>query len=197
MSAPGAPKPVRERRDAGMSFVELIIAMGISALLLGIIAAIFGQGLGAQQQAGARNAVTARTVSQTTLFTEVTRDATAVWVSAGRDEVRARTQDGTAATCHAWRVSPAGATSGSLGYRKWTAGATMPAWKTLDEHALLTFAQAVPGTDAVTVTPRSTTSPKLRLTIYSDASRKAETATVSDISLRPLKLVEDKGGACW
>ena len=56
-----------------MSLVELIVAMAVSALLLGVIAAIFGQGLAAQAQQASRNTATAQLDAVSAYLTRIHR----------------------------------------------------------------------------------------------------------------------------
>lgn len=187
------------QQDSGMSTVELIIAMVISALVLGLIATIFGQGLGAQQQAAERNSTTARATAQTTLFNEITRDAIGVWFSGARDEVRAKViADDGAVRCQAWYVDPAPNSTSVLAHKEWDpAAAVASTWTTLDENALFTADPAVPAGADLAYTARSANAPTFKLEVFADGDRDPATTSVSTITLRPLKLVADAGGACW
>lgn len=66
--------------DSGMSLVELIVAMGVSALLLGLIASIFGQGLLAQQQQTARDSATGQLNLASSFLNESLRNGVAARV---------------------------------------------------------------------------------------------------------------------
>ncbi len=187
--------------DSGMSSVELIIAMMISALVLGIIATIFGQGLGAQQQAAERNAATARATAQTTIITENSRDAVAAWYSGNRDEVRLKVLNNAGTvTCHAWRVETTNPvpTTSVLSHRTWQPPAAMPTeWTVLDQNAQLTASAPVATGSPLSYNARSSTVPSFTLTIFANNERSTSEAATSRFVLRPLKLAADTGGACW
>lgn len=181
--------------------VELIVAAVISAILLSLIAVIFGNGLNAQQQGIERNALTARTSAQTILFNETGRDAVAAWLSPARDEVRAKVLTKTnVVICRAWAInttSPLPTTS-TLAYKEWRPPAAMPtAWTTLDSGAGLLLNPVIPGASAVEFNARSSAAPRLDLVIFANDERNAAEASVSTITLRPMKLVAAAGGACW
>lgn len=184
-----------------MSAVELIVAVAVSAIVLGIIATIFGQSLNTQQQAGERSATTARATAQTTLFTENTRNAVGAWYSGTRDEVRLKViDDAGIVICHAWRVEtavPVPSTS-VLSHREWQPPAAIPTqWTVLDAQAQLAPTTPIAAGSALSYDARSATVPSFELMIFSNAARNAEEAATSTFTLRPLKLAADPGGACW
>ena len=90
-----------------MSLVELIVAMAVSALLLGVIAVIFGQGLATQTQQASRNAATAQLNAVSAYLNESIRNATAARVSetGSRLDMTVVNEAGTAYECRAWKVS--------------------------------------------------------------------------------------------
>ncbi|MBO1901110.1 prepilin-type N-terminal cleavage/methylation domain-containing protein [Leucobacter weissii] len=187
--------------QAGMSLVELIVAIAVSSLLLGLVAVIFGQGLSSQQQSAERNAATERTTAQTLLFNETVRDAVASWYSGARDEVRVRVVDAAGTVrCRAWRVDapPPAASSHVLAYKEWTPAAGVPSeWTALDGNARLYDDSGTASGPAILADTRSGASPTLKLLIYTNERRLPEEAVASSISLRPLTLAVAGGGACW
>lgn len=90
-----------------MSLVELIIAMAVSALLLGVIVVIFGQGLAAQTQQASRNTATAQLNAVSAYLNESIRNATTARVSDAntRLDMKVINADGTAYECRAWKIS--------------------------------------------------------------------------------------------
>ncbi len=122
----------RFERETGMSLVELIVAMAVSALLLGVIAAIFGQGLAAQAQQASRNTATAQLNAVSAYLNESIRNATTARVSDSntRLDMKVINADGTAYECRAWKIS-----DNKLWYR---AGPTTPVfgsnWAKLAEN---------------------------------------------------------------
>lgn len=119
-------------RETGMSLVELIIAMAVSALLLGAIVVIFGQGLTAQMQQASRNAATAQLNAVSAYLNESIRNSTTARVSDSntRLDMRVINAAGTAYECRAWKIS-----DNKLWYR---AGPTTPVfgsnWAKLAEN---------------------------------------------------------------
>ncbi len=115
-----------------MSLVELIVAMSVSALLLGLIALIFGQGLSAQMQQTSRNAATAQLNAVSAYLNESMRNATTARVSESntRLDMRVINDAGTAYECRAWKIS-----GSALWYQ---AGAATPtfdgSWTNLAEN---------------------------------------------------------------
>lgn len=111
-------------REAGMSLVELIVAIAVSALLLGVIAVIFGQGLTAQMQQASRNAATAQLNAVSAYLNESIRNATTARVSesGSRLDMTVINEAGTAYECRAWKIS-----GETLWYR---AGTTTPVFAT-------------------------------------------------------------------
>lgn len=106
----------RPRSESGMSLVELIVAMGVSALLLGVIAAIFGQGLLAQQQQTARDSATGKLNVASSFLNESLRNGVAARVLPSdptRIDVKVRmpqyAADGTETSvsyeCRAWVIA--------------------------------------------------------------------------------------------
>lgn len=89
-----------------MSLVELIVAMAVSALLLGLIAIIFGQGLNAQMQQTSRNAATAQLNAVSAYLNESIRNATTARVSESntRLDMRVINEGGTGYECRAWEI---------------------------------------------------------------------------------------------
>ena len=111
-------------QDAGMSLVELIVAMAVSALLLGVIAAIFGQGLAAQAQQASRNTATAQLDAVSAYLNESIRNSTTARVSesGSRLDLTVVNEAGTAYECRAWKIS---------GETLWySSGTTAPAFTT-------------------------------------------------------------------
>ena len=111
-------------QDAGMSLVELIVAMAVSALLLGVIAAIFGQGLAAQAQQASRNTATAQLDAVSAYLNESIRNSTTARVSesGSRLDLTVVNEAGTAYECRAWKIS---------GETLWySSGTTAPAFAT-------------------------------------------------------------------
>lgn len=115
-----------------MSLVELIVAMAVSALLLGVIAMIFGQGLVAQTQQASRNTATEQLNAVSAYLNESIRNATAARVSDSntRLDMKVINAAGTAYECRAWKIS-----GNTLWYK---AGASAPAfgsnWAKLAEN---------------------------------------------------------------
>lgn len=67
--------------DNGMSLVELIVSIAVSALLLGLIATIFSQGLKSQQEQTSRDFGTAQLNAASALLNESLRNSSAALVS--------------------------------------------------------------------------------------------------------------------
>lgn len=117
----------RFERETGMSLVELIVAMAVSALLLGVIAAIFGQGLAAQAQQASRNTATAQLDAVSAYLNESIRNSTTARVSESGSRldltVVVVNEAGTAYyECRAWKIS---------GETLWySSGTTAPAFTT-------------------------------------------------------------------
>lgn len=114
----------RFERETGMSLVELIVAMAVSALLLGVIAAIFGQGLAAQAQQASRNTATAQLDAVSAYLNESIRNSTTARVSesGSRLDLTVVNEAGTAYECRAWKIS---------GETLWySSGTTAPAFTT-------------------------------------------------------------------
>lgn len=115
-----------------MSLVELIVAMAVSALLLGVIAVIFGQGLTTQMQQASRNTATEQLNAVSAYLNESIRNATAARVSDSntRLDMKVINATGTAYECRAWKIS-----GNTLWYK---AGTSAPAfgsnWAKLAEN---------------------------------------------------------------
>ncbi len=95
-----------QRRDDGMTLVELIIAVLVSGVFLTLIALIFGSGLSAQQRATERDAATAQLNAATALITETVRNSSDIRVSAAGTRLDARflKSDGSTWECRAWQL---------------------------------------------------------------------------------------------
>lgn len=74
---------VRDNSDHGMSLVELIVAMAVSALLLGVIATIFFQGIVTQQQQASRDLATGQLNAASSLINESLRNSVTAQVADG------------------------------------------------------------------------------------------------------------------
>ncbi len=115
-----------------MSLVELIVAMAVSALLLGLIAVIFGQGLTTQMQQASRNTATAQLNAVSAYLNESIRNATTARVSDAntRLDMKVINAAGNAYECRAWKIS-----GNTLWYK---AGTSAPAfgsnWAKLAEN---------------------------------------------------------------
>lgn len=93
--------------ELGMSLVELIVAMAVSAMMLGLIAMIFGQGLTAQLQQTSRNSAAAQLNAVSAYLNESMRDAVAARISdsGSRLDMTVINEAGTAYECRAWKIS--------------------------------------------------------------------------------------------
>lgn len=116
--------------DEGLSMVELIVVMVVSAIFLALLAALFGNSLSTQQRATERDAVTAQVNAATAAITQSVRASTTFNVSVGgaRVDVKMLKADGTTWECRAWQVL-----GGELRYSAGTTArpAASTAWKSL------------------------------------------------------------------
>ena len=96
----------KEQAEAGMSLVELIVVVVIAALLLGVLALIFGNGMSAQQKAGDRTMSTASINAVTASMLESVRNSTDIKASADglRLDAKVLLADGTTWQCRAWKL---------------------------------------------------------------------------------------------
>lgn len=90
-----------------MSLVELIVAMAVSALMLGIIAIIFGHGLSTQLQQTSRNAAAAQLNAVSAYLNESMRDSVDARISdsGSRLDMTVVNEAGTGYECRAWKIS--------------------------------------------------------------------------------------------
>ncbi|MBD7958088.1 hypothetical protein H9651_10595 [Microbacterium sp. Sa4CUA7] len=95
----------RRSDDAGMSLVEIIVAVVVASLVAGMVALVLINGLTAQQQAAARDRATGSANVASASLTQSIRNATMLRVSLGgtRLDARVLTDTGTA-ECRAWAM---------------------------------------------------------------------------------------------
>lgn len=120
-------------RDAGLSLVELIVVVMVSALFLGVLATVFGTSLASQQQSADRDAATGRLNAVRASVTSSVRhsDALLVRSSGTRLDARVLGEDGSAWECRAWQLQ-----GGELRYSAGGAarGALDASWAVLSER---------------------------------------------------------------
>lgn len=168
--------------DRGMTLVELIVGILISGVVLSLIAAIFGNGLVAQQRATERDAVTARLNAVAASVTESVRTSVATRVSdSGRRlDAKVLTRAGTW-ECRTWHLQgsdlrySAGATA---------RGAVSTTWKALAAPAV----GILPGDNAFAQTGQ-------RVTMGVRLSQGQVDAAVTVGSIA--QAVKTGGPACW
>ena len=92
--------------DEGMSLVELIVAVAVSAVMLSLIAVIFGQGLNTQQQQAARSAATNQLNAVSVYINESMRNAVEARTAEGdtRLDLKVLNTSGTAFECRSWKI---------------------------------------------------------------------------------------------
>ena len=109
-----SPVPRRTRDDAGVTLVELIIYIAVSALFLGLLALMLVNGLRAQAQTTDRDTATGQSVVVSNSILTSLRNATTFTVtSAGRAVVAKVVLPGGGRECRAWVVT----TGGDVRYR--------------------------------------------------------------------------------
>lgn len=95
--------------DKGMSLVELLIAMLISGLFLGLLAVLFANGVQAQAQATERDLATGRAgVVSDSILTSVRESSGFVIVANNRALITKFVDSSGTTTCRAWLVLAAG-----------------------------------------------------------------------------------------
>jgi type II secretory pathway pseudopilin PulG len=173
--------------DSGMSMVELIVAAAISAMLLGLLASIFGGSLIAQQQGAERNGATMQLNAATTSITESVRSSTAVRASAGglRLDAKALSADGTTWECRAWEIL-----DGELRY---SAGVSTRSAATTDWASLALGVSGSIGTGAAPK-PAFEQDGK-RVTVGLEITQGETTVAVQDGSVA--QVVQTGGPSCW
>lgn len=129
------------RDDAGLTLVELIVAIVVSGLLLGLLVVAFVNGLAAQQQATARDRATGQANLLSASLTSSLRNATATRVAADGARVDATVFTSTGSwECRAWALDG--------GEVRYSSGATARATSTTGWTALATGAEGTLDADA-------------------------------------------------
>jgi prepilin-type N-terminal cleavage/methylation domain-containing protein len=114
------------RDDKGMSLVELMVAIAISGLFLGLLAALFANGVNAQAQATERDLATVRAGVVSDSILSSIRDSSGFVIVANNRALISKVVDSSGTTtCRAWLVLAAG----DAEYREI---ATDPAYRTGD-----------------------------------------------------------------
>lgn len=90
-----------------MTLVELIVTVMVSALLLGLIASIFGQGLKTQQQQASRTNASMQLSAVSTMLTESLRSSVTTRLPEGtsRLDLQVINASGDAFECRSWVVA--------------------------------------------------------------------------------------------
>lgn len=176
--------------DSGMSMVELIVAAAISAVLLGLLASIFGGSLIAQQQSTERNGATMQLNAATASITESVRNASEIQVAPSglRLDAKVLSLDGTW-SCRAWQVE-----GGALRYSEGatarpTADDTVQEWPSLTSGEGSTVAGTLTSAAAFDLQPGAWVSLGLALT------QNETTVAVTDGAIA--QVVQTGGPACW
>ncbi|MCT9821611.1 prepilin-type N-terminal cleavage/methylation domain-containing protein [Microbacterium sp. W1N] len=120
-----------ERDDEGMTLVELIVVIAVSALFVGLLAGLFINGIKAQEQATARDRATGQANVVSSSIGSSVRNAVAVRVSGSGSRLDARVLTAAGGfECRAWVLDgtalrySAGATPRSSAVSGWTPLAT-------------------------------------------------------------------------
>lgn len=104
-----------ETDDAGITLVELIVYVAVSALLLGFLAVTFVNGIGAQAQATDRDNATGATNAVSSSILASIRNSTDFTVTgAGQTLIAKVARPGAAPVCRAWAVT----TDGDVRYKE-------------------------------------------------------------------------------
>ncbi len=147
-----------ERDDEGMTLVELIVVIAVSALFLGLLAGLFINGIQAQQQATARDRATGQANVVSASIGSSVRNAVATRVSGSGSRLDAKVLTPTGAfECRAWVLD-----GGALRYSTGTTARTsaVSGWAALATGASATLTGgavfAVQGTQAIAVGLRIT-----------------------------------------
>lgn len=100
MTVPRTPPGTPD--DEGITLVELIVVIVVSALFLGLIAGLFANGLNAQNQATARDRATGQANVLSASLTSSIRNAVAARVAADGKRVDATVRTSAGWECRAW-----------------------------------------------------------------------------------------------
>ncbi|MEJ6553844.1 prepilin-type N-terminal cleavage/methylation domain-containing protein [Microbacterium esteraromaticum] len=171
-------------RDAGITLVEVIIAVVVSGIFASLLAVVFANGLSAQQRATERDAATATLNAATAAITQTVRNSSDIKVSAGGQRLDARMlrSDGATWECRAWQVI-----GGQLRY---SAGATArPAADT-------TWASLASGVSGTLSANASFERSDKRLSIGFEIANGDTTVTVTDGAVA-LVVAQAGGVACF
>jgi type II secretory pathway pseudopilin PulG len=96
--------------EAGLTLVEVIVVISVSALFLGLLAVMFSNGLTAQQRATARDQATGKALVVTASLQSSVRNATEIAVAGGGTRVDAAVITPTGDfECRAWALDAGGA----------------------------------------------------------------------------------------
>lgn len=181
---------VSAQNDAGMSMVELIVAGAISALLLALMANIFGGSLMTQQRAAERTQLTMQLNAATASITESVRSASAIRVSAAgmRLDAKVLALDGTTWSCRAWQIE-----SGALRFSEGanarpTAINAVRAWASLTDGEGITAAGTLASAAAFSQSGA-------RVALGLALTQNDTTVAVTDGAIA--QVVQTGGPACW
>lgn len=179
-----------QSRDSGMSMVELIVAGAIAALLLGLVASIFGGSLMSQQRASERNQLTLQLNAATASITESVRSSSAIRISSGglRLDAKVLLLDGTTWRCRAWQLEGSALRYNEGATARPTTITTVRSWPSLTSGEGSTAAGTL--TSGAVFAQSGT-----RVTVGLALTQNDTTVSVRDGAIS--QVVQSGGPACW